>query len=192
MPVPENALAAACAAILGAIFVLSGVSSAAAIGESAEVHMKGVDGKDLGNVTIVETMSGVLLKVNLKGLPPGAHGFHFHATGTCEGDFSSAGGIYNPFGAQHGFLNVEGPMPGDLPNLVVSPAGEALAEIVNSGVTLNKSAEETLLDADGASLVIFEGPDDHLTGPEGNAGTRLACGVIGDVKGGVQTSSPQQ
>ncbi len=157
-----------------------GTSPAAfAVGETATAKMKSADGKDLGAIALTETMSGVLLQISLKGVTPGAHGLHFHVAGKCDGDFSSAGAIYNPFGAQHGILNVDGPMPGDLPNAVATASGEIEAEMAsNSSVTLSKTSEEPLLDADGAALVLFEQPDDHATDPEGNAGARIACGAI--------------
>lgn len=153
-----------------------------ALGERATADVKGRDGKELGTIGIVETMAGVLLTVKLKGLTPGPHGFHIHETGKCEGDFKSAGGIYNPLGAKHGFLNEEGPMIGDLNNLVAGPGGEVDAELLSPFVTLNKAAEESLFDADGAAVVIFEKADDHQSDPEGNAGQRIGCGVVAPAK----------
>lgn len=151
---------------------------AAALGERASAEIKGRDGKSLGSVELVETMAGVLLSVRLKGLPPGAHGFHIHEVGKCEGDFAGAGAIYNPLGAKHGFLNEEGPMAGDLSNLIAGPSGDVEAEVLSPFVTLNKAAEESLFDANGSSIVIFEKADDHLSEPEGNAGRRIACGIV--------------
>jgi Cu-Zn family superoxide dismutase len=167
-------------AVLAAMILSAGgAHDAVAMGETAVAKINGADGKDLGSVTLRETMSGALLAVSLKGLPPGPHGFHVHAAGKCGGDFSEAGAIYNPYGAQHGFLNPEGPMSGDLPNLVATSAGDVEAQMLaNSPITLAKAAEDPLLDADGAAFVIFELPDDYLTDPEGNAGARIACGVI--------------
>jgi Cu-Zn family superoxide dismutase len=153
-------------------------ASALALGEKAVAEIKGRDGKSLGTVELVETMAGVLMSVKLKGLAPGAHGFHIHDTGKCEGDFASAGAIYNPLGAKHGFLNEEGPMAGDLSNLIAGPSGAVETEILSPFVTLNKAAEESLFDANGTSIVVFEKPDDHQSEPEGGAGGRIGCGVI--------------
>ena len=155
---------------------------ALAIGEKSVVEIKGVDGKDLGQIRMIETTAGVLLKVKLKGMPPGAHGFHLHDRGECKGDFASAGGIYNPLGAKHGFLNDEGPMVGDLPNLIAGANGEVEVELVSPFVTLSKEAEESIYDADGTSLVVFEKPDDYITEPEGHSGSRIACGVVSPAK----------
>lgn len=159
-----------------------GIQPAFALGERASADVKGRDGKSLGTVQFTETMAGVLLLVSLKGLPPGSHGFHIHVTGKCEGDFKSAGAIYNPLGAKHGFLNEEGPMVGDLNNLVVGANGEVETELLSPFVTLNKAAEDSLFDADGSALVIFEKADDYQTDPEGNAGARIACGIVAPSK----------
>src|SRR6478672_8554237 len=142
-------------------------SPALAVGEKAAADIKGRDGKDLGTVSVVETTSGVLLKIKLKGLPPGPHGFHVHDTRKCEGDFASAGAIYNPLGAKHGFLNDEGPMAGDFDVEMLSPF-----------ITLNKDAEESVFDADGTSFVIFEKADNYTTDPDGGTGARIACGSL--------------
>lgn len=158
--------------------LLLSIDPASALGERATADVKGRDGKSLGLVEIVETMAGVLMVVKLKGLPPGGHGFHIHETGKCEGDFQSAGAIYNPLGAKHGFLNEEGPMVGDLSNLIVGPGGDVEVELLSPFVTLNKAAEESLFDVNGSSLVIFEKPDDYQTDPDGKAGQRIACGVV--------------
>ncbi len=155
-----------------------GPSPAWAIGEKAHADMKSRDGKDLGKIRIIETTAGVLIRVKLKGMTQGAHGFHITNIGKCEGDFESAGAIYNPLGAKHGFLNYEGPMAGDLPNLFVPASGEVEMDLVSAFVTLNKESEDSLLDNDGASFVIYDKPDDYKTDPIGNSGPRIVCGVI--------------
>jgi superoxide dismutase, Cu-Zn family len=165
-------------AVLTVAFVACVAPPAWAVGEKAHADVKTRDGRDLGRVRIVETTAGVLLRIKLKGLTPGAHGFHITARGKCEGDFDTAGGIYNPLAAKHGYLNAEGPMAGDLPNLIVPASGEVELDLVSAFVTLNKESEDSLLDNDGAALVIHEKPDDYKADPDGNAGPRIACGVI--------------
>lgn len=164
------------------VALISIMTPAWALGERARADIKLRDGKEIGSIEMVETMAGVMLTVKLKGLPPGAHGVHFHDVGKCEADLSSAGPIYNPLGAKHGFLNEEGPMVGDLSNLIASAAGDIEIELLSPFVTLNKAAEESLFDANGSSIVIFEKPDDHQTEPEGNSGQRIACGVVTPAK----------
>lgn len=146
--------------------------------EAATAALKLKDGKDIGTATFTDAAAGVLIRLDLTGLPPGAHAVHVHETGTCEADFTSAGAIYNPLGAKHGFLNDDGPMAGDLPNVYAAADGTLKAEILSPLLSLSKETEDGLFDADGASLVLFAAADDHLSEPEGNSGDRMACGKI--------------
>ncbi len=66
-----------------------------------------------------------------------------------------------------------GPHAGDLPNIHVPEDGKLRIEMLHQWVSL-----QGLLDDDGAAIVIHEGPDDYMTDPTGNAGARIACGVI--------------
>jgi Cu-Zn family superoxide dismutase len=151
---------------------------ALAVGETAAAKIKLANGSDAGTITMMEATAGVIIKFDLSGLPPGPHAIHVHESNVCEGDFVSAGNIYNPLGAKHGFLHDEGPMSGDLPNIHVSADGKAVAEVLSPFLTLSKDAEETLFDSDGSSFVIFELADDYESEPEGGVGTRIACGAI--------------
>lgn len=151
---------------------------ACAVGEMATAPVKLANGSDAGTVTFTEGTAGVLLKFDLKGLPPGAHAVHVHETGKCETDFSSAGGIYNPLGAKHGFLHDEGPMAGDLPNIYAGADGVVVAEVLSPFLTLSTEAEESLFDGDGAAIVIQEKADDYESDPDGAAGARIGCGLI--------------
>lgn len=149
-----------------------------AVGETATAVIKLSSGTDAGTVTLTEGTAGVLFKFELKGLAPGPHAVHVHETGKCEGDFSSAGGIYNPLGAKHGFLHDEGPMAGDLPNIYAGQDGVAIAEILSPFLTLSTEAEESLFDADGAAVIVQEKPDNYEAEPDGDAGARIGCGLI--------------
>lgn len=152
--------------------------SASAIGKTATAELKFADGKDAGTVTLTEAASGVLLKYDFKGLAPGPHGLHVHEVGKCEGDFSTAGGIYNPLGASHGFLNEEGPMAGDLPNVIAASDGTAVAEVLSPYLNLSQDGDDGLFDGDGSALVLYEKADNYLSDPEGGAEPRIACGVL--------------
>lgn len=168
------------AALVLGVFAHHGTAIAA--GEKAQAELKGIDGRDVGTIKMIETTAGVLLRIKLKGLTPGPHGLHIHSVGKCEGDFSSAGNIYNPLGAKHGYLNDEGPMVGDLPNIFVGASGDVEVELVSPFVTLNREAEETIFDSDGTAFVVFEKADDYISEADGNAGSRIACGPITAVK----------
>ena len=73
-------------------------------------------------------------------------------------------------------------MAGELPNIHAANSGDVRSELLNHFITLSKNAEEPLLDEDGVSIVIFEKASDHVTEPDGNAGARIACGVIAPSK----------
>lgn len=165
-----------------ALGVITLQGAAYAVGEKAQAELKASDGREVGTIKMIETTAGVLLRIKLKGLTPGPHGLHVHESGKCEGDFKSSGAIYNPLGAKHGYLNDEGPMVGDLPNVFVGPSGEVEVELVSPFVTLSREAEETIFDADGTAFVLFEKADDYISEGDGNAGARIACGAITPVK----------
>lgn len=134
-------------------------------------------GADRGRVDIYRTAQGLRLEVVARGFAVGTYGMHLHTTGQCVGpDFASAGGHWNPTGAQHGRENPLGAHHGDLPNLVVASGeiGQATMNLV--GTRLDGTGG--LIDADGAAFVIHAGPDDLRTDPAGNSGARVACGVI--------------
>jgi len=131
----------------------------------------------VGKVELTDSPSGVLMRLTLDGIPPGDHAFHVHAVGKCEPpDFKSAGPHFNPDDIKHGLMNAEGPHAGDMPNLHVPADGKVQVEVLNPAVPL--SAESALLDEDGAAIVVHAGADDYQTDPAGNAGDRIACGVI--------------
>ena len=171
-----------CLSIIGMGSIALAMSAPVAAQATATAQVKSREGKDLGLIKLTETAAGLLLSVKLKGLPPGPHGFHAYEVGKCEGDFSSAGAIYNPLGAKHGLLAEDGPMAGDLPNLIVPANGEIEVELLSPFLALTKQGDEALLDGDGATLVIRERADDYRTDPEGDSGGRIACGVIATVK----------
>lgn len=123
----------------------------------------------------------VHVNVQLAGMPPGAHAIHFHATGKCDGSgtspFASAGGHFNPLGRQHGLDNPAGPHAGDAPNFTVAADGTAHVSFTTDRVSLTEGST-SLFDADGTALVIHASADDQISQPAGNAGARIACGVV--------------
>lgn len=145
---------------------------------SAHADLINTQGQKVGTAIITQTAAGVKIDVSVDRLPPGAHAFHIHAVGKCEvPDFKSAGGHFNPSGKQHGKDNPNGPHAGDMLNFEVGADGAAKFSTVNAGVTLGEAAN-SLFHEGGAALVIHEKADDYKTDPAGNAGNRIACGVI--------------
>jgi superoxide dismutase, Cu-Zn family len=145
--------------------------------DQASAVLKDAQGAEVGKATLTATPSGVLISLDLTALPAGDHAFHIHAVGKCEPPkFESAGPHFNPGTTKHGLMNPQGPHAGDMPNLHVPEGGKLKVEVLNPTVTL--SAESALLDEDGSAIVVHGGADDYQTDPAGNAGDRIACGVI--------------
>lgn len=148
-----------------------------AAGASVTAPMRDVNGRELGTLTLTESGDAIAVSGTLTGLPPGEHAIHIHMTGSCEPPFTSAGGHWNPTNSQHGTENPQGPHLGDMPNLTVAADSSVSVQVSTPGGTMRGS--NALLDDDGAAVVVHAGPDDYRTDPAGNAGDRIACGVVG-------------
>jgi Cu-Zn family superoxide dismutase len=173
---PVSLLALACGCAL--------VSACATVGEGAppapgaSAALLAADGSSRGTATIAQGTDGLLVTVRATGLTPGVHAVHIHTTGACTApDFASAGGHWNPTGRHHGSENPEGMHMGDMPNMTVDASGAGTLSYTIAGGTLTDGATP-LLDGDGAAAVIHAGPDDLKSDPAGNAGGRVACGVL--------------
>lgn len=167
--------------IAGAALALAGcqeqapeVGEPAAGGQLATAAMRTAEGADAGRATAREVAGGVRFSLDARGLPPGERAAHIHTTGRCDPpSFESAGPHWNPTGAEHGTNNPQGPHLGDLPNFTIGADGRGTVAVTVQGATM-----ASLLDADGAAMMVHAGADDLVTDPAGNAGGRIACGVF--------------
>lgn len=140
--------------------------------------IKNVEGESIGEALLSNSNGALLLDLTVSTISPGAHGFHIHTVGSCEApDFKSAGGHWNPTGAEHGLENPNGFHAGDLPNLDVDADGNASLVQLALG-EIASGAADTLTDADGGAIVIHADADDLSSDPAGNAGPRIACGIL--------------
>lgn len=145
------------------------------------VDLMDTNEEQVATATLTEGESGVNIALEGENLPPGEHGFHFHETGSCElPDFESAGGHYNPTDANHGMNDPDGPHAGDMENIEVSEDGTVDTEVTADMVTLEEGQDNTLFTEEGTALMIHSEADDYESQPSGDAGDRIACGVVGE------------
>ena len=159
------------------LFLLIHTANAGAQNQ-ARADIKNAEGKSVGTASLRETKDGVVITVNVKGLPQGLHAVHVHTVGKCDAPaFTSAGGHFNPQNKKHGLKNPDGPHAGDLPDMFVNKDGMGRYEALMESMTLG-AGETSVFDADGSAIVVHATADDNVTDPAGNSGDRIACGVI--------------
>jgi superoxide dismutase, Cu-Zn family len=142
------------------------------------VQLKDAQGKSVGKVALWEHGPGIEMQLDLENLPPGEHAVHFHREAKCDApDFKSAGPHFNPDLKKHGLENPEGHHNGDNPNFTVGANGKAKLRMANKDVNLGENIR-SLFSNGGTAIVIHAKADDQKTDPAGNAGDRIACGVI--------------
>ena len=158
---------------------MAGAASAQQSSQTATAEFVGKDGTDIGRATLTAGGKGVLIEMEISGLPKDTWvAFHAHEMGRCDpkDGFESAGKHFagEDENAEHGFLASNGPHAGDMPNQYVPADGTLRAQVFNSAVTLEGG--ETAIK--GRALMIHAKADDYESQPAGDAGDRLACAVI--------------
>jgi superoxide dismutase, Cu-Zn family len=131
-----------------------------------------------GTITFTQSVDGVVVKGDIKGLSPGKHGFHIHEFGDCSSpDGTSAGGHFNPMHMEHGAPTDMKRHEGDMGNIIADASGNAHIEYTDGVIKLNGTHSIV-----GRGIIVHQGEDDLKSQPTGNAGSRVACGVIGVAK----------
>lgn len=134
--------------------------------------------KAQGVVTFAKEEGGVRVVAKLTNVPKGVHGFHIHEFGDCSSpDGSAAGGHFNPTAMAHADRTAEKRHVGDLGNITADDQGNAQLDYVDKH--LEFSGANSII---GHAVILHANPDDYTTQPTGNAGGRIACGVIGVAK----------
>lgn len=129
-----------------------------------------------GIVTFTERADGsVRIRADLTNVPPGLHGFHVHEVGDCSApDASSAGDHFDPGNDPHAGPEAPRHHAGDLGNIEASSSGRASKEMVSNDLTVRSGTRSVV----GKAVVLHANPDDLQSQPSGDAGARIACGVV--------------
>jgi superoxide dismutase, Cu-Zn family len=168
------------AMVIGLVLIL-GASNVFAHSKFTRAKLYDQTGLEVGTIAFNQKNSGVLVNVRVQNLPPGFHGFHIHSVGVCVSPFTTAGGHFNLLGRNHPEHS------GDFPVLLVNANGAGKAEFVTDRFSVSD-----LFDADGSAVIVHGNPDNYANIPTaryapppdattlatGDAGARIACGVI--------------
>ena len=128
-----------------------------------------------GTVSFSQTGDKVTVVASVTGLKPGMHGFHIHEKGDCSsGDGMSAGGHFNPAARPHGHHGSPDRHAGDMPNLDADTYGNAKITVDLDTIAIGQGPADII----GRAVIVHVNADDYTSQPVGNAGGRVACGVI--------------
>lgn len=167
------------ARLLLAGLTLAAGAAHAAPATTAEVELKPTQGNTAkGSVRFKQQDGQLQIDADIAGLTPGVHGFHLHEKGDCSApDGTSAGGHFNPGGHQHGGPQAAARHGGDFGNITADASGKATLHlsVPTSQISLDAGAPGNIV---GRGMIVHADPDDLMTQPTGNAGKRVACGVV--------------
>lgn len=163
-------------ALFSVALLLLGACATTGTGLSAIANLAPTSGSTAsGTVLLTQNGDGsVTVRVDLTGVPPGVHGFHIHEKGDCGDNGNAAGGHYNPTGTPHGAPNSDPHHAGDFGNVTANAAGEVRTSFTTRSVTVGAGPTTAI----GHAIILHANPDDLTTQPTGNAGARIACGVV--------------
>jgi Cu-Zn family superoxide dismutase len=145
-------------------------------GPTASATLSPISGSTAaGTVKLVQMKDGsVQVTADLTGVPEGVHGFHIHDKGDCGDNGNAAGGHFNPTGMAHGAPTADPHHAGDFGNVTADAAGRVHVQFNTRSVTVAAGASSAV----GHAVILHGNPDDLTTQPSGNAGPRIACGVV--------------
>ena len=142
----------------------------------AQIQTVDVSKAHLGKMYLRPVQGGVQVFGKLTGLNPGStYAIHIHENGTCASKRKDAGGHFNPLDKQHGHPSTPESHAGDLPNLTADANGVASINFVREDISVDPRVANTVYNR---AFIIHAGADDYVSQPAGNAGDRMACGVI--------------
>ncbi len=163
--------------LLAVAAMLAGCASMGPSGPSAKADLQPTKGsKASGTATFTQMGDKVRLVADVSGLNPGQeHGFHIHEVGDCSsGDGMSTKGHYNPLNKQHAHYSTPERHAGDMQAIKADSTGKAHIDTTLDVITVNPGPTSII----GRGLIVHAGSDDYKTQPTGNAGARVACGII--------------
>lgn len=163
-------------AFLSASLLLLGSCATTSSRPTAVATLSGISGSAAsGTVQLTQLADGsVAVKVDLARVPAGVHGFHIHDKGDCGDNGNAAGGHFNPDATAHGAPTATPHHAGDFGNVTANAAGEVHTTFTTRSVTVEPGPNSAV----GHAVILHANPDDLATQPTGNAGGRIACGVV--------------
>lgn len=161
---------------IGCVLLLAGCAGVSLRSPTATAELAPTkDSQVRGQVSFRQDGDTVVVEARISGLTPGLHGFHVHERGNCTApDASSAGAHFNPHSGAHGGPDSPSRHAGDLGNIEADANGVATYRAQVRGISLGAGVDSII----GRSVIVHEKADDFSSQPAGNAGARLACGLI--------------